>query len=53
MVYYDKVHGKWAGTDPRLGEMLVLADTREKAELDLKIVLAEWEMRSEQKKPKP
>jgi hypothetical protein len=35
--------GQWVGTDPRLGDKIVVAETKEEAEVDLKLLIAAWD----------
>lgn len=41
MVYFDKEREQWVGTDPKLGDVEILADTEEEAEVDLKLLIAQ------------
>jgi hypothetical protein len=42
VVYFDEELNSWVGADPRIGDTLILATTKEEAEVDLKLLIAEW-----------
>lgn len=46
MVYYDSEYGHWVGTDPVLDDSEIVAQTKEEAELGLKLLLGAVENRS-------